>query len=162
MVHRLTTRERELLAYLAARPFELVSQQTLLVEVWGYAPTTRSRAVERTLNRLRAKVEPDPAQPRWLHMVHGEDLRFTPPPPEPPANTLAPEVDRFVGRATEQEAVHAWWNAGDRFVSLVGPPAEPDLTVALQTSLDARRLSRFLAQLRPQADTGRAGDRPGP
>ena len=40
-IARLTTKERELLAYLAARESEDVPRADLLTDVWGYAPTAR-------------------------------------------------------------------------------------------------------------------------
>ena len=67
----LTTREVELLAYLADRVGQPVSRDELHTEVWGFAPTVRSRAVDFTLHRLRGKVEVDPSAPRHLLKVHG-------------------------------------------------------------------------------------------
>lgn len=57
--------EVRLLAFLVSAPGP-VSARQLLVEVWGYAPSVRSRAVVAAVHRLRARLEPDPAAPRHL------------------------------------------------------------------------------------------------
>ena len=67
----LTTREHRLLAFLAARPLEEVSRETLLSEVWGYASSTETRAVDATVMRLRRKIEADPRNPVHLTTVWG-------------------------------------------------------------------------------------------
>lgn len=77
-VTRLTPKERALLAFLAARPGVVVDRQTLLTDVWGYAPGVVSRAVDKTMARLRSKVEQVPAEPRHLVGVAGEGYRFEP------------------------------------------------------------------------------------
>jgi len=76
----LTTKEVELLAYLAKRPGETISREQLLCDVWGYAPGVQSRAVDTTMRRLRSKVEADPSNPESLHTAHGAGYRFVPPP----------------------------------------------------------------------------------
>ena len=75
---RLTTRERELLAYLVARSGTSVPRDEVLTVVFGYAPTAASRAVDKAMNSLRAKVEADPGAPRHLLTVHGTGYRFEP------------------------------------------------------------------------------------
>ncbi|MDG1481994.1 MAG: winged helix-turn-helix domain-containing protein [Myxococcota bacterium] len=73
---RLTPKERGLLSYLSARPDEVISRESLLVDVWGYAPGVVSRAVDKTMARLRVKIERNPAEPDHLLGVHGEGYRF--------------------------------------------------------------------------------------
>jgi len=72
----LTTRESELLSYLAARPGQAVERDTLLRAVWGYAPGAVTRTIDNTVLRLRAKIEADPARPRHVITVHGVGYRF--------------------------------------------------------------------------------------
>jgi len=84
-VARLTTKERELLGYLAARTGEDVARGDLLTDVWGYAPTARTRAVDFTVRRLRQKIEAEPSDPEHVQTVHGVGYRFQP--------TQAPEQD---------------------------------------------------------------------
>ncbi|MBX2801078.1 MAG: winged helix-turn-helix domain-containing protein [Myxococcales bacterium] len=74
----LTTRESDLLRYLAARPSRTIRRHTLLTEVWGYADHVLSRACDGTIRRLRAKVEQEPSSPHHLLTVHGEGYRFEP------------------------------------------------------------------------------------
>jgi len=72
----LTTRERELLLYLAERLDEVVSTEELNREVWKLAPTVTSRAVFHAAQRLRKKIEVDPKQPVHLLTVFGEGYRL--------------------------------------------------------------------------------------
>ena len=65
---RLTERERELLRYFAQRPGTPVSRHEL-----AKAPTTGGeRAVDVQINRLRRKIEHDPANPVYLQTVRGK------------------------------------------------------------------------------------------
>lgn len=73
---RLSTRERALLRFLARRPNEVVERDVLLTEVFGFGPTSLSRAVDSTVRRLRVKVEADPATPRFLLKEHGVGYRL--------------------------------------------------------------------------------------
>ena len=65
---RLTDRERKLLAYLAERLDQTVTTEELLQEVWGYAPTVHSRAIDHAVSRLRKKLGRDAVQ---LQTVYG-------------------------------------------------------------------------------------------
>jgi len=78
-VVRLTTKEAQLLAYLAARPHQDVSREQLLTEVWGYRCVGTTRAVDHTVRRLRAKVEAQPDEPAHIMTVYGHGYRFEPP-----------------------------------------------------------------------------------
>jgi two-component system response regulator VicR len=72
---RLTTRERELLLWLAERPGQAVSRDELRTALWGYAESSSSRAVDSTVARLRRKIEEDPSNPRFVLKRHGEGYR---------------------------------------------------------------------------------------
>jgi DNA-binding response OmpR family regulator/HPt (histidine-containing phosphotransfer) domain-containing protein len=82
----LSPTEFRLLQTLMERPNELVSTRTLLQQVWGHQDMTARNVVRVTASRLRAKLEVDPAHPRFLQTVPGEGLIFR---VEPEA---APEV----------------------------------------------------------------------
>ncbi len=88
----LSTREVELLAYLAAREGEVVSRAELLTEVWGYKATVETRAVDVTMRRLREKVEVDPAAPDHLLTRHGDGYSFVAHAHAPAPPPAGPEV----------------------------------------------------------------------
>jgi DNA-binding response OmpR family regulator len=72
----LTQREFELLRYLAARPGRVFSRDQLMEAVWGYTFFTDTSTVTVHVRRLRAKLEPDPAHPRFIETVWGVGYRF--------------------------------------------------------------------------------------
>jgi DNA-binding response OmpR family regulator len=74
----LTQREYELLRFLAARPGRVFSRDRLMEEVWGYDFYTDTSTVTVHVRRLRAKLEPDPARPRFIETVWGVGYRFRP------------------------------------------------------------------------------------
>ena len=65
---RLTERERELLRYFAQRPGTPVSRH----ELAKGADSDGERAVDVQINRLRRKIEHDPANPVYLQTVRGK------------------------------------------------------------------------------------------
>ena len=75
-VVRLTTRETSLLRALLDREGEAVERGTLLEEVWGLRPETRTRVVDTFIHRLRRYIEPDPAKPRHIVSVRGHGYRL--------------------------------------------------------------------------------------
>ena len=52
----ITTTEFKLLCLLTSRAGEVQTRETLLRDVWGYAPTLDTRTVDTTIQRLRAKL----------------------------------------------------------------------------------------------------------
>jgi DNA-binding response OmpR family regulator len=74
----LTQREYELLRFLAARPGRVFSRDRLMEEVWGYDFYTDTSTVTVHVRRLRAKLEPDSANPRFIETVWGVGYRFRP------------------------------------------------------------------------------------
>lgn len=71
-VIRLTEREREIMALLAARPNATVSRLDLL----GNDPGKTDRAIDVQMTRLRRKIEDDPAAPTHLQTVRGVGYRL--------------------------------------------------------------------------------------
>ena len=67
----LTKTEFELLRTLATRPNLIFTREALLERVWGYDYLGDSRLVDVHVRRLRAKVEPDPGNPRLIQTVRG-------------------------------------------------------------------------------------------
>jgi len=74
----LTAQEFKLLKYLAGSPGRVVSREELLNEVWGYQNYPSTRTVDNHILRLRQKLEPDPATPRFLLTMHGAGYKFMP------------------------------------------------------------------------------------
>jgi DNA-binding response OmpR family regulator len=72
----LTPREFELLCHMARHPGRVFTRAQLLDAVWGYSHTGYQHTVNSHINRLRAKVEPDPSEPRWILTVRGVGYRF--------------------------------------------------------------------------------------
>lgn len=75
----LTPKEFGVLAFLAARPGRAVTRDQILRAVWGYSVFVTPRSVDRCINTLREKVEPDPATPAYIKTIRGIGYRFEPP-----------------------------------------------------------------------------------
>lgn len=67
----LTATEFRLLYELARRPGQVFTRRMLLDLVWNYDYLGDSRLVDVAVQRLRAKVEDDPRNPRLIHTVRG-------------------------------------------------------------------------------------------
>ncbi|MDP1849263.1 MAG: response regulator transcription factor [Solirubrobacteraceae bacterium] len=74
----LTQREYELLAFLARHPGQAFTRNQLMDRVWRYSFYTDTSTVTVHIRRLRAKIEPDPAVPRYIDTVWGVGYRFSP------------------------------------------------------------------------------------
>jgi len=72
----LTATEFRLLLELARHPGHVLSRDVLLARVWNYDYLGDSRMVDVAVQRLRAKVEEDPAEPRLITTVRGVGYRF--------------------------------------------------------------------------------------
>jgi two-component system KDP operon response regulator KdpE len=75
---RLTPTEWHLLEVLVRNPGRLISQRQLLQEVWGPRYETETNYLRVYMAQLRAKLEPDPSQPRYLITEPGMGYRFQP------------------------------------------------------------------------------------
>lgn len=113
-VLRLTPNETRLLRYLAEREDRTVSVDELLREVWEYSARSRTRTVVTTVHRLRKKVEPDPAEPKYL-LRDGDGYRLSVGGP-PDLHARAPVS--LYGRATLLTSLRTW---DDPVVTLIGP-----------------------------------------
>jgi len=71
----LTATEFRLLEMLASNRGRVVSRETLLARVWGYAAAD-TRTVDMHVFRLRRKIEKDPENPGLLHTVRGRGFRL--------------------------------------------------------------------------------------
>ncbi len=81
----LTPTEFKLLSYLMERADQVCSPQQLVRQAQGYETDPwGARAIVRVhIRRLRRKMEPDPARPRYIVNVRGVGYTFPSVPPEP-------------------------------------------------------------------------------
>ena len=66
----------ELLAYLLRHPGQVLTREQLLEHVWGYDYAGETRTVDVHIHWLRAAIEPEPAEPIYLHTVRGVGYVF--------------------------------------------------------------------------------------
>jgi two-component system response regulator MtrA len=74
----LTPLEFDLLLCLARSPHQVFTREALLAEVWGYKHAADTRLVNVHVQRLRAKVEQDPEQPKIVITVRGVGYKAGP------------------------------------------------------------------------------------
>jgi DNA-binding response OmpR family regulator len=72
----LTAKEFDLLLYFAGHPGRVFTRSQLLDSVWGYSHEGYEHTVNSHINRLRAKIEKDPARPRYVLTVWGVGYKF--------------------------------------------------------------------------------------
>lgn len=75
---RLTPTEWNLLEVLVRNAGRVMSQQQLLIEVWGQSYEAETHYLRVYIAQLRRKLEPDPASPRYLITETGRGYRFQP------------------------------------------------------------------------------------
>jgi two-component system KDP operon response regulator KdpE len=73
---RLTAKEFDLLSYLLARPNKTISHRELLQAVWGPDYGDELEYLRVFVNRLRKKIEIDPAKPQFLMTDAWAGYRF--------------------------------------------------------------------------------------
>jgi DNA-binding response OmpR family regulator len=71
-----TAKEFDLLLHFAKHPGRVYKRSQLLDEVWGYGHDGYEHTVNSHINRLRAKIEKNPAQPHYSLTVWGVGYRF--------------------------------------------------------------------------------------
>jgi two-component system response regulator MtrA len=76
----LTPTELRLLLELARRPGQVFTRELLLERVWDYSYLGDSRLVDVCVQRLRGKVEDDPAHPTLVQTVRGVGYKLVAPP----------------------------------------------------------------------------------
>jgi two-component system, OmpR family, response regulator MtrA len=74
----LTPTELRLLLVLSGSPRQVFSREQLLGLVWEHDYLGDSRLVDACVQRLRAKVETDTSEPRYIQTVRGFGYRFGP------------------------------------------------------------------------------------
>lgn len=73
----LTAREFDLLLHFAKNPGRVFRRADLLDKVWGYGHEGYEHTVNSHINRLRAKIERDPAKPKTIVTVWGVGYKFS-------------------------------------------------------------------------------------
>lgn len=73
---QLTPSEFDLLAILMTSPGRVFSRLDLLHELEGNAFEGVARTIDQHVRNLRAKIEPEPAKPRYIQTVFGVGYRF--------------------------------------------------------------------------------------
>jgi DNA-binding response OmpR family regulator len=73
----LTAKEFDVLLHFASHPGRVYTRMELLNLVWGYRYDGYEHTVNSHINRLRAKIEGDPARPRYILTVWGVGYKFS-------------------------------------------------------------------------------------
>ena len=74
----LTAKEFALLAYFVSRPGCALSREMILNAVWGSSVFVTPRSIDRCVATLRAKIEPQPHRPIYIHTIRDIGYRFEP------------------------------------------------------------------------------------
>jgi DNA-binding response OmpR family regulator len=72
----LTAKEFQLLLHFARNPGKVYSRSQLLDQIWGYHHSGYEHTVNSHINRLRAKIEENPDEPRYIQTVRGVGYKF--------------------------------------------------------------------------------------
>ncbi len=72
----LTAREFDLLTWFAQHPGQVFTRSQLLDSVWGYGHDGYEHTVNSHINRLRAKLEQNPAKPDYILTAWGVGYKF--------------------------------------------------------------------------------------
>jgi DNA-binding response OmpR family regulator len=73
----LTAKEFDLLSHFTRHPGRVYSRMALLDQVWGHSYEGYEHTVNSHINRLRAKIEQDPATPHYILTVWGVGYKFS-------------------------------------------------------------------------------------
>ena len=74
---RLTPKEFDLFVYMARHPNRVITHRTLLEAVWGEASQEQPEYLRVFMGQLRKKLEPDPANPKYLLTEPWVGYRFS-------------------------------------------------------------------------------------
>ncbi|MFD0588524.1 response regulator transcription factor [Paenibacillus sp. GCM10027627] len=73
----LTTKEFEVLLFLASHPNRVFSKEELFERIWGFDSNGEIATVTVHISRIREKIEADPTSPQFIETVWGAGYRFT-------------------------------------------------------------------------------------
>jgi DNA-binding response OmpR family regulator len=72
----LTTKEYELLTYLARHLGKTISRDLLFRTIWGFDSKLDERVLDSQIHHLREKLSEDILSPRYIHTIYGVGYRF--------------------------------------------------------------------------------------
>jgi len=72
----LTAKEFDLLYFFASNPGKVYKRSQLLDQVWGYGHEGYEHTVNSHMNRLRAKIETDPDDMKFIKTIWGVGYKF--------------------------------------------------------------------------------------
>src|SRR5208282_1857101 len=72
----LTNKEFRLLEYFLQHPGRAFTRDSIMNAVWGNSIMVTARSVDRCVTTLRAKIEPDPHHPTFIHTIREIGYRF--------------------------------------------------------------------------------------
>lgn len=72
-----TTKEFDLLVFLASHPNRVFSKEELFERIWGLESSGDIATVTVHIRKLREKLEVDPSSPQYIETVWGAGYRFT-------------------------------------------------------------------------------------
>jgi len=72
----LTSKEFDLLYFLASHPGQVFSREQLMDQVWDYSYSAEYGTVTVHIRRLRSKIEADPLKPRYIKTLWGVGYKF--------------------------------------------------------------------------------------
>ncbi len=73
---KLSPKEFKLLELFVTRPGRALTRDEILNRVWGYDSFTGHRSIDRFVNTLRNKIEPDPHNPILIHTIREIGYKF--------------------------------------------------------------------------------------
>ena len=72
----LTTKEYRLLDFFISRAHRALTRNEIMNHVWGRSIIVSGRSVDRCVATLRAKIEPQPSQPKFILTIRDVGYRF--------------------------------------------------------------------------------------
>jgi DNA-binding response OmpR family regulator len=72
----LASKEFRLLEFFLQRPGRALTRDSIMNAVWGNSVLVTARSVDRCVTTLRAKIEPDPHRPTFIHTIREIGYRF--------------------------------------------------------------------------------------
>ena len=71
-----TTKEFDVLTFLASNPNQVFSKDHLFERIWGYDSMGEISTVTVHIRKIREKIEMDPSNPEYIETIWGAGYRF--------------------------------------------------------------------------------------